>query len=438
MSDEVLSPKSSLTLSNARKVLSIEILKGKHFLHWGVYEKAPKKPAYLQGGKFNSQEWNQREDVLVSFARAKRVAQKYNVKVGLCVPDGMVVIDFDNCRDPDSRAINPPVKQLIDKLQTTVWISASGTGLHVPLYARREFLDGLGSKITNPSLSPGSKRSEIKHPKTFVAMTFESLNEYQEIKAAPDWLRNELFPAVDRAHNSLPSAGRDPDDEISVEEDLRTSASKIRERFFKGYTNGGYIWRLLLFNAKNTAPFIQNPQMLHDRSQWIILVIRAYFQDVLIASNSEAMRLVECYDQHWLRHFPNQTIKRVPHNKDWYQQTVLKQRDEAQLHALSTNRSAFPSFNQIVRDAIMSSRQLPRKEREIVMAVIRRAIQTGDLSVQLSDQQLASEALMHRSALAAPKRSLKQRRLPWFEVVDSVPTTYRLKKNPLTTVTLSP
>src|SRR5206468_7814503 len=54
--------------------------------------------------------------------------------VGIVLGDGLVGVDLDHCRDPETGAIAPWAQTVIATLDSYTEVSPSGTGLHVLLH----------------------------------------------------------------------------------------------------------------------------------------------------------------------------------------------------------------------------------------------------------------------------------------------------------------
>jgi len=212
---------------------------------------------------------------------------------------------------------------------------------------------------------------------------------------------------------------------------LYDGAARIREQFFKGCTNGGYTWRLLRFNENQTMPFKKQPHKIADRSQWIILVLGDYFQHVPDANNEDAIKLSEAYDLHWLKHSPHEFENKPPHNDLWHKNQVLKQRDvaDAKMRSERTDINHPASVTNAIWKIVQefANPLLTRNEILVLGAIAHQIQQQRDLSVKISNEDMASLTGRAETTLKEPKKRLVGRNLPWLEITTaSRTTTYRI------------
>ena len=291
-----------------------------------------------------------------------------------------------------------------------------------------------GSNLTNPAYSPGRKVIELKKPGTFVALSWNPLPGYSALDTParyfPDWLMPLLFSTESPALE----APRERTGDTAAEthsDTLYDGAARIREQFFKGCTNGGYTWRLLRFNENQTLPFKKQPHKITDRSQWIILVLVDYFQHVPDANNEDAIKLSEAYDLHWLKHSPHELENKPPHNDLWHKNQVLKQRDvaDAKMRAKRSDIGHPVSVTNAIWKIVQefANPLLTRNEILILGAIAHQIQQEGDLSVQISNEDMARLTGRGRTTLKKPKKLLVDRNLPWLQITTaSRTTTYRI------------
>jgi len=419
--------------SDSREALPDELRKSEQFCFWGVDTDRIKRPATWDGSNWDFLDWKN-PGKLVSCLKARHLGHRLGVGVGLVVPDLWVIIDFDKCRNLVTGEIVPAVKKLIERLDTVVCISSSGTGLHVFVRLRSNSDLPKGSKLTNPAYSPGKKVSELKKPGTFVALSWNPLPGYSALdkpaRHLPDWLMPLLFRTKSPALE--PPRECTGDTAIAMPSGtLSEDAARLRETFFKGYTSGGYIWRLLQFRAENTHPFVKQPELVSDRSQWIILVVRDYFQHVPDANNEDAIKLSEAYDIHWLKHSPHEFANKPPHNDLWHKNQVLKQRDvaDAKMRSERTDINHPVSVTNAIWKIVQESANplLTSNEKLILGAITQQIQQQRDLSVKISNEDMASLTGRAETTLKEPKKRLVGRNLPWLEITTaSRTTTYRI------------
>ena len=419
-------------MSDAHKTLPDELLKSEQFCLWNIPGISKKKqPATWDGSKWDFGGWNKNPDKLVSCFKARQHAASNGVNVGLVVPDCWVIIDFDECRNPDTREIVPAVKDLIDRLNTIVCISSSGKGLHVFVRLRSNSELPKRSTLTNPTYSPGGKESQLKKPGTFVALSWIPLPDYsaldKQAQYLPDWLTPLLFP--------VESPALEPPRERTGETAVKTptgtlddDAARLRQTYFRGYTNGGTIWRYLKFEAEHTAPFMTQPEKISDRSQWIILIVRNYFQHVPDATNKDGIELASEYDLHWLKHFPYEHDRKSPHNTSWYEKTVLKERDYAD-HEKRKKKSDHPHavVNACMQIIGWCTAPVTKNERTVLNGIAHQIQQQSDLAIQISNKNLATAVGLQPSVVAEVKNLLRSRNIQGLQITTaSRPTTYRI------------
>lgn len=211
---------------------------------------------------------------------------------------------------------------------------------------------------------------------------------------------------------------------------LYDGAARIREQFFKGCTNGGYIWRLLRFNENQTKPFSDQPHLVSDRSQWIILVLVDYFKHVPDANNEDAIKLSEAYDLHWLKHSPHKLENKPPNTEQWHKNQVLKQRDvaDAKMRAKRSDIDHPVSVTNAIWKIVQefANPLLTRNEILILGAIAHQIQQQRDLSVKISIRQMAELVRMQPSAVSEAKKSLASKNLQWLQITKARTTVCRV------------
>jgi hypothetical protein len=342
-------------------------------------------------------------------------------------------LDFDDVRDPYTGEINPAVEQIIRRLETVVCISSSGKGLHVFVRQRAGSELPAGTKITNLDYSGDVKQSEIKKPGTFVALTFKSLPGYSAIEKTVQPLIEDVEHLLfgDNHTISHPPGARTGDTASEAQPDtLEGSAARLHGRFFKGYTNGGYIWRLLRFIGNQTKPFQDTPGLLTDHSQWNILVLSDYWQYVSGPSHKEAEQLSKAYEKHWLDCSPyNRGHQLKPDS--WHKNQAAVQCDyakdkvRARRSAVSHPDTVIGAVMKIIQES--SNPLLTRNELLLLGAVTRQVLHQSDTCVKISISEMASLTQMYPSAVSAAKKLIASKNLPWLEIDNKSRTTvYRV------------
>lgn len=213
----VAQPKPSsyefVPLPSTSRVLPDGLRELKTFSFWRIPgAKKEKQPAHWNGSKWIFTEW-QEDKNLEWVGDALHLSRELKVNIGLVVPECWVVIDFDQCRDPVTADIHPTVQRIIERLQTVVLLSSSGTGLHVFLkYTPDQPLPD-ETRFTNPDLYldifEKKKQGELKKPRTFVAINWHPLLGHnaldKTVQQFPEWLEAELFIREETAPLTEPS-----------------------------------------------------------------------------------------------------------------------------------------------------------------------------------------------------------------------------------------
>jgi putative DNA primase/helicase len=117
----------------------------KTFDHWVVFKVRPKSNNKLDKVPYNpatggpashsdSRTWTSFDTAWTAFESGKWDGIGFVFSSG----DPYVGIDFDNCRNPETREIDPEIQADIDSLDGYAEVSLSGTGVHVIVRGRIE------------------------------------------------------------------------------------------------------------------------------------------------------------------------------------------------------------------------------------------------------------------------------------------------------------
>ena len=416
------------------EALPIELRSLHRFCLWGVDPRNPKRPAVWSEDQytFSYKNWND-DDWLTSLEVTWQRASQFDYRIGLVVPDGWAIFDIDNVRDPYTRKIKPEVEELIRRLNTVVWISSSGQGLHVFVRLRPHGDLPDRTKFTNLAYSGGTKTSEIKKPNTFVALTFEPLPGYSADEKQVQLLAEDVEHSLLGSENVAtfpPSARTSETAYAEHRHTLERSSRFIRERFFKGYTNGGYIWRLLRFNGNQTKPFMDDPSKLTDHSQWNILLLSDYFRRVPDANHKDALELSKAFERHWLKYSPHDRGHCVKPDS-WHKNQAATQCDYAKEIARE-KRSKIDYPDEVVTALLKivqetSNPLLTKNEVLFLNAVARQIQQNGNTSVKISIRDMATLTQICPSAVSSAKNAIINRSFSWLEIGREGKTaTYRV------------
>jgi len=164
-----------------------------------------KQPAYRDGSKWRFEGWKDSKN-LACWQDASKIAEDEEVNVGLVVPDEWVFLDFDSCRNPKTGEVNQAVMAILERLKTSISVSSSGKGLHVPLRIPHGLPLPDTNKFSNDELLlfKDEKHGDLKKPGTFVAFDWTPLEPfnalvYKEAAMFPDWLEDELFKSAGKS-----------------------------------------------------------------------------------------------------------------------------------------------------------------------------------------------------------------------------------------------
>ena len=109
-----------------------EILKSqRRWLLWRYEERArraTKVPYQVSGAPASStgtSTWTSFDEAVAAVQNTDRGG------IGIALGDGLVGVDFDHVRDPETGRIEPWVERLMGRLQSYSEVSPSGTGIHV-------------------------------------------------------------------------------------------------------------------------------------------------------------------------------------------------------------------------------------------------------------------------------------------------------------------
>src|SRR5713101_7654112 len=101
-----------------------------HWLVWREEKKGRGKPTKVpysaaggKGSSTDSRTWT-------TYEVAAAAVSRYD-GLGFAITDGVVLIDLDGCRNPESGIIEPWAQFILDFLSCPTEISPSGTGLHI-------------------------------------------------------------------------------------------------------------------------------------------------------------------------------------------------------------------------------------------------------------------------------------------------------------------
>ncbi len=134
-----------------------------------------------------------------TYQQAKACEEEHGyagVEFAFTEDDAFFGIDFDKCRNPETREIHPAVVEILDKLDTYTELSPSGTGVHII---------GIGSKPgprCATDKTPWGGKIEVYDKKRFFTITEEVVGErglpVRDAQDVLDSVYREFFPEPEK------------------------------------------------------------------------------------------------------------------------------------------------------------------------------------------------------------------------------------------------
>jgi len=198
----------------------------------GKWTKAPMRPDGVPAKSNDPATW-------APFEKAYGAALRYaGFGVGFMLGDGVVGIDLDHCRDPESGVIEAWAQEIIDELKSYTEVSPSGTGVHI---------------LCQGALPPGRRRQnrvEMYAEGRFFTITGQRLNDYElgERTAELAGLHARLFgggaqngrQAAKNTHRRGGGAGVELDDQALLKRARTAKDGGKFARLWAGQWQGEY------------------------------------------------------------------------------------------------------------------------------------------------------------------------------------------------------
>lgn len=248
-------------------------------------------------------------DSWLTFNQAKEWISEnpgYGIGFTLSDDDPFVLIDIDDCRDPDSDEIHPKARELIDESQTWADVSVSGTGIH--LLGRGEW----NREYHKTELADGVT-VEVYDSKQYAAMSGVPLND------SPDGLTD-----IQGTLDSIP----EPEDEPG-ETSIKPEISENTHSEKSGETELDIDRRIqAMLDCKNGEKY---------RLLWKGNYRKAGFSDRSTAEQSLISVLTFFMDRNEraIREAMNRACREYPSGRKWSERTGIY-RDETVNTALET------------------------------------------------------------------------------------------------------
>jgi hypothetical protein len=400
-------------LGNTYRVLPEALRELKTLCFWNIPgQKNEKRPGHWNGSKWVLTKWEQAKN-LEWIGDAMRLSRDLSVNIGLVVPEFWVVVDFDQCRDPDTGYIHPAVQRIIERLNTVVLVSSSKTGLHVFLKHTHDQPLPDETRFTNPDLYldifTEPKRGELKKPGTFVAINWHPLPGYnaldKSVQQFPEWLDPELFIRGETAPHTEPSEPIPAANAVLKPQTRAPREPESKESPF------GIKWKP---NYRNHVESVFNgfddPGEGSDTStsgrcnQWISLYIRGaehwtYDQAVQLSKQVEGFYLSK------------QTNPRNKKRPDWHEANVIKlirkfTESSSLIYLSKHDREGKKPVDEQLLQATRYAQgtDMNPATQAIFLMVVSKA--SGRDRFKLSDSNLANAVGVHRTTVIRAKKEL--------------------------------